>query len=153
MREFLSRNGIEFEERNVAGSARWREELLARRGEVVVPVLLARNREVVGFDEQKMIQVLGLSPEQQAPEWDGLALPEQPGVGPKAAPAELAAQLRHLLRRIQKEMEYNSSKGSSPYRHGQHDGMRFARDGLRRILDGSYEEEEMVIERAPRRED
>ena len=53
----------------------------------------------------------------------------------------------HFVRRLQREMEYNAAKDNGPYRDGQHDGMRFARDAILRILSGSYEPEDMVIER------
>ena len=174
MREFLSRNGIPFEERNVARDARWRRELVARRGELVVPVLVHGGEEVVGFDEDRFRVLLGLSPrgglppsagrqaqpaaptppapDREAQGWDGLDLPDGLPDEPAEAPEPLAGQLRHLLLRLQREMEFNASKGSSPYRQGQHDGMRFARDGLRRILDGSYEPEDLVIERVQRHE-
>ncbi|HKF77189.1 MAG TPA: glutaredoxin family protein [Candidatus Dormibacteraeota bacterium] len=152
MREFLSRNGIAFEDRNVARDSGWRDELVARRGELVVPVLSLGDQEVVGFDEERIRKLLGLPEEQRAPEWDGLERPAESLAGLAGAPASLARDLQHLLGRIQREMEFNASKGSSPYRHGQHDGMRFARDGLRRILDGSYEPEDLVIERVGRRD-
>jgi len=37
--------------------------------------------------------------------------------------------------------------GWAPYRDGQHDGMRFARDAILRILAGDYVPEDMVIDR------
>jgi hypothetical protein len=152
VREFLSRNGVAFEERNVARDAAWRDELIARRGELVVPVLYRGDEAVVGFDEERYRQLLGLPAEREAPTWDGLELPRGAPPAPASIPEPLAGQLTHLLRRIQREMEFNAAKGSSPYRHGQHDGMRFARDGLRRILDGTYEPEDLVVERVERHE-
>lgn len=152
MREFLSRNGVAFEDRNVAKDSRWRDELMARRGELVVPVLYSGEEVVVGFDEERFRRLLGLPAEQAAPPWEGLESLDGQAPEPMIAPEQQADQLRHLLRRIQREMEFNARKGSSPYRHGQHDGMRFARDGLRRILDGTYEREDLVVERVTRDE-
>jgi hypothetical protein len=152
VREFLSRNGVAFEDRNVARDNRWRDQLIARRGELVVPVLYLGEDAVVGFDEERLHRLLGLPAEQAAPDWEGLEPAHQLPAVPAVATGSLAGQVRHLLLRIQREMEFNASKGSSPYRHGQHDGMRFARDGLRRILDGTYQPEDLVVERAMRDE-
>ena len=58
-----------------------------------------------------------------------------------------ATALSHFVHRLQREMEYNAAKEGAPYRDGQHDGMRFARDAILRILNGTYEPEGMVIER------
>ena len=57
------------------------------------------------------------------------------------------AALEHFVLRLQREMEFNAAKDDAPYRDGQHDGMRFARDAILRILTGTYEPEKMVIER------
>jgi hypothetical protein len=149
VREFLSQNGVPFEDRNIAQSGHWRDELRKRRGDVVVPVLYHRGLEVVGFDLPRLVQVLGLDGEPTPPEWDGLVPPAADAAALEDIPAPLAGRLRHLVLRIQKEMEYNAGKGSSPYRRGQHDGMRFARDALQRILDQTYQPEDPVVERPP----
>jgi len=52
-----------------------------------------------------------------------------------AAPgANLAEGLEALLARVRDEIDFNLAKGSSPYRLGMHDGLRFAEDALVDLL-------------------
>ena len=147
MREFLSQNSVDYEERNVAKDPRWRAALKDLTGEVVVPVLVVEGKRVVGLDEQRMAQALGLDHVESDSNRDGLAAPEELNALPDQPDDATNAALAHFVRRLQREMEYNAAKDSGPYRDGQHDGMRFARDAILRILTGSYEPEDMVIER------
>ena len=48
--------------------------------------------------------------------------------------ADLAAGLGALLVRIGEEVEFNDAKGTSPYRLGVHDGLRFAEDAVAELL-------------------
>ena len=148
MREFLSQNSVEYEERNVAKEPRWRESLKELTGEVVVPVLLVEGKQVIGLDERRMAEALGLDHVEGESNRDGLAAPPELAALPQQSDDPTAAALTHFVRRLQREMEYNAAKDGAPYRDGQHDGMRFARDTILRILTGTYEPEEMVIERA-----
>lgn len=50
MREFLSDNGIPFDDRNIRGSEQARYELAERTGKLIVPQLFWRNHHVIGFD-------------------------------------------------------------------------------------------------------
>ena len=50
MREFLSGNDVEFDDRNIRKSDDARVDLTARTGQLVVPQLFWRDRHVVGFD-------------------------------------------------------------------------------------------------------
>ena len=50
MREFLSDNGIPFEDRNIRQNEAARDELSTRTGRLVVPQLFWRDRHIVGFD-------------------------------------------------------------------------------------------------------
>ena len=147
MREFLSQNSVDYEERNVAKDPRWRAALKDLTGEVVVPVLVVEGKRVVGLDEQRMAEALGLEHVESDSNRDGLAAPEELNALPDQGEDAINAALAHFVRRLQREMEYNAAKDSGPYRDGQHDGMRFARDAILRILTGSYEPEDMVIER------
>jgi hypothetical protein len=54
VREFLSVNGIPFEDRNIRGSEAARAELAARTSELVVPQLFWGDRHVVGFDPEAL---------------------------------------------------------------------------------------------------
>ena len=146
MREFLSQNSVEYEERNIAKEPRWRQALQELTGEAVVPVLVVGGSQVVGLDEPRMAGALGLRDFVADSNRDGLAAP--PELNSLSEPeSKTAADLAHFVRRLQREMEYNAAKDGAPYRDGQHDGMRFARDAILRILTGTYEPEEMVVER------
>lgn len=149
MREFLSQNSVGFEDRNIAKEPRWREALKELTGEAVVPVLVVGGKQVVGLDERRMAEALGLRDFIADSNRDGLAAPPELDALPEPE-NETAAELIHFVRRLQREMEYNAAKDGAPYRDGQHDGMRFARDAILRILTGKYEPEEMVIERGQR---
>ncbi len=147
MREFLSQNSVEYEERNIAKEPRWRASLEELTGEAVVPVLLVGGKQVIGLDEPRMAEALGLANFAAESNRDGLAAPAELTMLLDRADDPTAAALTHFVRRLQREMEYNAAKDGAPYRDGQHDGMRFARDAILRILTGSYEPEGMVIER------
>jgi glutaredoxin len=147
VREFLSQNSVEYEERNIAQDPRWRRSLEELTGEAVVPVLLVGGKRVIGLDERRMGEALGLEDINAESNRDGLAAPRELEALPQGSDDPTVAALINFARRLQREMEYNAAKEGAPYRDGQHDGMRFARDTILRILDGTYESEGMVIER------
>jgi glutaredoxin len=147
VREFLSLNSVPFEDRNIAKEPRWRKDLVELTGEVVVPVLVVGGKQVVGLDEEQMANAIGLEHFKSDPNRDGLAAPPELTSLRDAPKGTTEEQLVHFVRRLQREMEFNAAKDGAPYRDGQHDGMRFARDAILRILNGTYEPEEMVIER------
>ncbi len=147
MREFLSQNSVEFEDRNIAKERHWREDLMALTGEIVVPVLVVNGKQVTGLDEVRMAEALGLENVDWSSNRDGLAAPPELDSLPAQPDDPTAAALTHFVQRLQREMEFNDAKDGAPYRDGQHDGMRFARDAILRILTGTYEPEQMVIER------
>jgi glutaredoxin len=147
VREFLSQNSVTFEDRNIAKEPHWRKELLDLTGEIVVPVLVVDGKQVIGLDEDRMGEALGLDHMQVTSNRDGLAAPPELSALPRQPDDPTTAALTHFVQRLQREMEFNAVKDGAPYRDGQHDGMRFARDAILRILTGTYEPEEMVIER------
>jgi glutaredoxin len=147
VREFLSQNSVEYDERTIATERRWRESLAELTGEAVVPVLVVGGKQVIGLDEPRMAEALGLASFAADSNRDGLASPAELAALPDPTSDSTAAALTHFVRRLQREMEYNAAKEGAPYRDGQHDGMRFARDAILRILTGTYEPEGMVIER------
>lgn len=147
MREFLSQNSVEYEERNIAKDPRWRASLKELTGEAVVPVLLVGGKRLIGLDEPRMAAALGLENYVYESNHDGLEAPAELGTLPEHSDDQTVELLIHLARRLQREMDYNAAKEGSQYRDGQHDGMRYARDAILRILTGTYEPEGMVIER------
>ena len=147
MREFLSQNSVEFEDRNIAKEPHWRKELMELTGEIVVPVLFVNGKQVIGLDEGLMAEALGLDHVESSSNRDGLEAPPELETLPAQPDDPTTAALTHFVQRLQREMEFNALKDGAPYRDGQHDGMRFARDAILRILTGTYEPEKMVIER------
>jgi glutaredoxin len=147
VREFLSQNSVEFEDRNIAKEPHWREQLKDLTGEIVVPVLVVNGKQVTGLDEVRMAEALGLDHLESTSNRDGLAAPPELLALSTQPDDPTTAALAHFVQRLQREMEFNNAKDGAPYRDGQHDGMRFARDTILRILTGTYEPEEMVIER------
>ena len=58
-KEFLSQQGIEFEERDVSQDDAALDEL-QQRGLMTTPVTLIDGEVVVGFDRAKLVKLLGL---------------------------------------------------------------------------------------------
>jgi glutaredoxin 3 len=58
-KEFLSRRGIVFEERDVSRDERALDEL-QKRSLMTTPVTLIDNEAVVGFDQARLAKLLGL---------------------------------------------------------------------------------------------
>ena len=58
-KEFLSQEGIEFEERDVSKDDAALDEL-QQRGLMTTPVTLIDGEVVVGFDRAKLVKLLGL---------------------------------------------------------------------------------------------
>ena len=57
MREFLSDNGIEFDDRNIRQSDAARADLATRTGALVVPQLFWRDRRIAGFDPDALTRI------------------------------------------------------------------------------------------------
>ncbi len=105
-----------------------------------MPVMIVGDQTIVGFDEERIQNVLGIeSRDDYQPEWEGLDPGDLADLGTQAPSDVLSRRIEALLGRIQREMEYNASKGVSTYRFGQHDGLRFARDALIRLMRGTAE--------------
>jgi hypothetical protein len=146
VREFLSLNSVSFEDRNIAKEPAWRIDLLALTGEIIVPVLVVDDKRVIGLDEEGIAAALGLGSYRSQENRVGLAVPAEMTDLTEEPAGVAEAELTHFVHRLQREMDFNAAKGDGPYRDGQHDGMRFARDAILRILTGQYQREEMVIE-------
>jgi len=60
LKEFLRENKIEFEEIDVAKDEKGREEMIHKSNQMGVPVLDINGEIVVGFDKEKISQLLKL---------------------------------------------------------------------------------------------
>ncbi|MBI2042403.1 MAG: thioredoxin family protein [Candidatus Nealsonbacteria bacterium] len=60
LKEFLKKNNIEFEDVNVAEDAAAREEMIEKSQQMGVPVVEIDGQIVIGFDKEKISQLLGI---------------------------------------------------------------------------------------------
>ena len=58
MRDFLNERGIPFVERNIRHDPEAKAELLARTGELLVPVVFVGDDRIMGWDEARLTLVL-----------------------------------------------------------------------------------------------
>ena len=60
-KEFLTKNKIEFENKNVAGDPVVVEEMIKKSGQLGVPVIDIDGQIIVGFNKKKIAELLGLN--------------------------------------------------------------------------------------------
>lgn len=54
MRDYLHANSVEFDDRNIRKSEEARDELRALTGSLVVPLLVAGDTRIVGYDPEAL---------------------------------------------------------------------------------------------------
>lgn len=59
-KEFFSANNIQFTDHDVSVSADKRKEMIEKSGQMGVPVIFIGGEMVVGFDQPKLKELLGL---------------------------------------------------------------------------------------------
>lgn len=135
MREFLSLRSIPFDERNIRRDQQAKAELLELTGKLAVPVVVAGDRHVVGYDPEWLEELLLTTAEETTaiPPRDSAELAQ--GVMAASPQAELIDTIVDLVARIREELAYSAAKGGGAYRQGMHDGLRFAEDALVAILE------------------
>ncbi|MDO8494971.1 MAG: glutaredoxin family protein [bacterium] len=62
-KEFLNKHKIPFEDVNIAKDQKAVQEMISKSGQIGVPVIDIGGKIVVGFDQKKISQLLGLKPE------------------------------------------------------------------------------------------
>lgn len=60
-KEFFAENNVEYTEHDVAADAEKRQEMIDLTGQMGVPVIKVGDDIVIGFDEDKLKELLGLS--------------------------------------------------------------------------------------------
>ncbi|HEY4504182.1 MAG TPA: glutaredoxin domain-containing protein [Candidatus Paceibacterota bacterium] len=60
-KDFFGERGIVYEDHNVAADMQAREYMFKRTGQMGVPVIEVGNDVVIGFDEEKISHLLGIS--------------------------------------------------------------------------------------------
>jgi glutaredoxin 3 len=62
VRDFLTQHGVPFVERNIRKDPAARDELEQRTGRLVVPVVFIGDQQIVGWDEERLAELLELNP-------------------------------------------------------------------------------------------
>ena len=60
VKAFLKEQSIDYSERDVASDDKAREEMIQKSGQLGVPVIDIDGKTIVGFDKQKLSELLGL---------------------------------------------------------------------------------------------
>lgn len=61
-KEMFAANNVAFTEHNVAADLPRRQEMIQKSGQMGVPVITVDNELVIGFDEERLRQLLNLAP-------------------------------------------------------------------------------------------
>jgi glutaredoxin 3 len=67
VKEFLSRRGISFQERDVSINDSYAQELVSSSGQMGVPVTIIDGQIVIGFDQHRLEQILNQRQTKQRP--------------------------------------------------------------------------------------
>jgi glutaredoxin-like YruB-family protein len=59
-KDFFNEHGVKYENYDVASDVTRRKELVEKSGQMGVPVILVGDEVVVGFDEEKLSELLGI---------------------------------------------------------------------------------------------
>lgn len=60
-KEFFKENNIKYTELNVAEDDEAREEMVEKTGQLGVPVIMVGDQVIIGFDEDKISEVLSIA--------------------------------------------------------------------------------------------
>ena len=59
-KEFFKENNVSYEEFDVAADAEKRDEMIKKSGQMGVPVIYVDNEMVVGFNKERLSELLGI---------------------------------------------------------------------------------------------
>ena len=59
-KDYFKANSITYQDFDVANNAEKRKEMMEKSGQLGVPVIVIDNQVVVGFDKQRLSQLLGI---------------------------------------------------------------------------------------------
>lgn len=59
-KDFFAKNSVQYEEMNVAVDTKAREEMIQKSGQLGVPVIEIEGSIVVGFDQARLTELLGI---------------------------------------------------------------------------------------------
>ena len=59
-KDFFKENGVTYREFNVASDTERRAEMMQKSGGLAVPVITVDDEVIVGFDKEKLVELLGV---------------------------------------------------------------------------------------------
>lgn len=59
-KEFFKENNVEYDEKNVAEDEQARDDMVKKSGQLGVPVIDVKGNIIIGFDEKKLSELLGV---------------------------------------------------------------------------------------------
>ncbi len=59
-KDFFERNGVKYEEKNVVIDTAARDDMIARSGQLGVPVIDISGQLMIGFDQARLKELLGI---------------------------------------------------------------------------------------------
>lgn len=59
-KEFLAKNSVDYEEKNVAVDEMARDEMIQKSGQLGVPVVEVDGKIIIGFDQSRLKETLGI---------------------------------------------------------------------------------------------
>lgn len=60
-KEFFKEHGVNYTEYNVASDLEKRQEMIQKSGQMGVPVIFVGNEMVIGFDQERLSDLLGVA--------------------------------------------------------------------------------------------
>ena len=60
-KEFFKENKIEYAEKDIAEDDSAKEEMVEKTGQMGVPVIMVDDEAVIGFDKERLSELLGIS--------------------------------------------------------------------------------------------
>jgi glutaredoxin 3 len=61
-KDFFTANNVQFTDHNVAADLPHRQEMIQKSGQMGVPVIFVNDELVIGFDEERLRELLHLAP-------------------------------------------------------------------------------------------
>ncbi len=60
-KEFFKKNDVQYQEKDVASDSAAREDMLNKSGQMGVPVIEVNGKIIIGFDQSRLREALGIS--------------------------------------------------------------------------------------------
>jgi S1-C subfamily serine protease len=97
VKEFLSRKGIGYEERDVSVNAAYADELVRNTGQMGVPVTLIDGQMVVGFDRPRLESLLSSAQDKVPPSFGAAVADASKITAGQGGPATFGAYIGRII--------------------------------------------------------